>query len=225
VPTVAPRRQGHRGRQAALAAAVNQDGHTSAPHRGGVARDTSAAVSDRARRRSSAVPTVAPPPRASRTPSGAGCGGDQDGHTSAPSRGGVARDTTPAVSDGAQLRISGEGLSGATPSKGATRGWRRLPPLTAATTAATDGCHGRLPWLAGSGLAGSGLAMVGRLNGAKGRSSKPDLPWLWELRAVATPPRWPWQYKVPTQAATTLISRRALAGTRASPRRGMALGL
>ena len=139
VPTVAPRRQGHRGRQAALAAAVNQDGHTSAPHRGGVARDTSAAVSDRARRRSSAVPTVAPPPpRASRTPSGAGCGGDQDGHTSAPSRGGVARDTTPAVSDGAQLRISGEGLSGATPSKGATRGWRRLLSLTAATTAATD---------------------------------------------------------------------------------------
>ncbi len=88
VPTVAPRRQGHRGRQAALAAAVNQDGHTSAP-----------------------------------------------------SRGGVARDTTPAVSDGAQLRISGEGLSGATPSKGATRGWRRLLSLTAATTAATDFCH------------------------------------------------------------------------------------
>jgi hypothetical protein len=66
---------------------------------------------------------------------------------------------------------------------------------------------------------------VGRLNGAKGRSSKPDLPWLWDLRAVASPPRWPGHYKVPTQAATALISRRALAGTRASPRQSMALGL
>jgi hypothetical protein len=117
----------------------DQDRHTSAPHRGGVARDTSAAVSDRARRRSSAVPSVAPPRQGHRGRQAAlAAAVNQDGHTSAPSRGGVARDTTPAVSDGAQLRISGEGLSGATPSKGATRGWRRLLSLTAATTAATD---------------------------------------------------------------------------------------